>query len=371
MRKIAANIIFPVSSSPVKNAYLVVDNDGTIIDVVQYNQHEKEIAGLEYYSGILAPGFVNAHCHIELSHLKGKIEQGKGLGKFVKKVQQIRHEEISEVEKQIENTLKFQWSRGINGMGDLVNSAIGLELKKRSQVLMHNFIELFNEGQKSVEEVINKGKSVEQEFINYRMQSSITAHSIYGTNTELLHEIVKQSLDKSIASIHFLESQWETQVKPEKLINYILNFTNFEQILLVHNLYLKKEHLFLIKQKKELFHKLHWVLCPQSNLFIQNKLPNLNLIQDCTENICLGTDSLASNTQLSILDEMKTLTANFADISFSTLLKWATLNGAKALKMDAKLGSFEKGKKPGVLLISDYDFKGEKLSKEAYVTRLI
>ena len=72
-------------------------------------------------------------------------------------------------------------------------------------------------------------------------------------------------------------------------------------------------------------------------------------------NIVLGTDSLASNDQLSILDEMKTLQENFPDLELTTLLKWATINGAKALQMDKMLGGFEKGKQPGVVLIEAAD----------------
>ena len=68
-------------------------------------------------------------------------------------------------------------------------------------------------------------------------------------------------------------------------------------------------------------------------------------------NIVLGTDSLASNHQLSILEEMKTLQSHFPEIQTTSLLQWATLNGAKALQMDDIVGSFEKGKKPGIVLI--------------------
>lgn len=71
--------------------------------------------------------------------------------------------------------------------------------------------------------------------------------------------------------------------------------------------------------------------------------------------IVLGTDSLASNDQLSILEEMITLQANFPALGLTTLLKWATINGARALQMDKILGSFKKGKQPGVVLIEGAD----------------
>ena len=67
----------------------------------------------------------------------------------------------------------------------------------------------------------------------------------------------------------------------------------------------------------------------------------------------LGTDSLASNWSLSILNEMKTIRRHFPHIPLAEMLEWATLNGARALQMDDWLGSFEKGKKPGAVLVNE------------------
>ena len=89
--------------------------------------------------------------------------------------------------------------------------------------------------------------------------------------------------------------------------------------------------------------------------------------QDC--NIVLGTDSLASNDQLSILEEMKTLQKNFPDIALTEMLQWATINGARALQMDDQLGSFEKGKKPGIVLVEGLD--NTALSKISTAKRIL
>jgi cytosine/adenosine deaminase-related metal-dependent hydrolase len=70
-------------------------------------------------------------------------------------------------------------------------------------------------------------------------------------------------------------------------------------------------------------------------------------------NLVLGTDSLASNDQLSIMAEIKLLQQNFPHIMITEMLKWATSTGAKALKIEDTYGSFEKGKRPGVVLIGD------------------
>jgi cytosine/adenosine deaminase-related metal-dependent hydrolase len=86
-------------------------------------------------------------------------------------------------------------------------------------------------------------------------------------------------------------------------------------------------------------------------------------------NIILGTDSLASNHQLDILEEIKTIVKIFPGIETETLLKWATINGANALQMENEIGSFEKGKKPGIILIENTD--GEKISSASKIKRLL
>ena len=67
----------------------------------------------------------------------------------------------------------------------------------------------------------------------------------------------------------------------------------------------------------------------------------------------MGTDSLASNWSLSILDEIKTIRKYFPQVLLEEMLRWATVNGAMALNMQDDLGSFEKGKKPGVVLVDE------------------
>ncbi len=97
---------------------------------------------------------------------------------------------------------------------------------------------------------------------------------------------------------------------------------------------------------------LFFCLCPNANLYISGLMPDVNKFTRHNCNIVLGTDSLASNDQLSILEEIKTLHRHFPLLQLKDLLQWATINGAHALGIDKSFGSFEKGKKPGVVLIS-------------------
>ena len=93
MRKISATYIFPGNKPPLKNGILICDDDGKILELIDTGGQLTEQAGLEYYSGILVPGFVNTHCHLELSHLKRKIPEKKGFGEFIGAINQLRNQE--------------------------------------------------------------------------------------------------------------------------------------------------------------------------------------------------------------------------------------------------------------------------------------
>ena len=80
---------------------------------------------------------------------------------------------------------------------------------------------------------------------------------------------------------------------------------------------------------------------------------------------------MASNNKLSILEELKTIQKYYPTIPFEELIQWACYNGAKALDIDLEKGSFEKGKKPGVNLIENFDFENFKLTKNSCIKRII
>lgn len=123
---------------------------------------------------------------------------------------------------------------------------------------------------------------------------------------------------------------------------------------MVHNVFTSEQD---IQFSTSLFDQyeasLYFCLCPKANLYISNRLPDIDMLRQYKVNIVLGTDSLASNDTLCIFEEIKTISKNFPSIKLTEMLRWATINGAKALKIDDQFGSFEIGKKPGVVLIDD------------------
>ncbi|HKI88774.1 MAG TPA: amidohydrolase family protein [Draconibacterium sp.] len=397
VRKIAATYIFPGNRPPIKNGILICENDGTILEIQNPAGNLKEKYGLEFYSGILVPGFVNTHCHLELSHLNGKIEEKTGISDFVGAVNRLRNVEPETIEKEIFKHDRMMHAAGIAAVGDISNSVTSLESKKKSKIFYHTFVETFGFHPARAERAFEIALSVQNEFRKHGQTASIVPHSAYSVSKPLFDRIRENVVaEQSIVSIHNQESRGEAQFFKDgggsisyhfrhnlgidvshweptgksSLISVLPFLPGKNQLLLIHNTFTEKDDIeFLKKQRSP--EKTFWVLCPNSNLFIENQLPPISLFREEKLNICLGTDSLASNHQLSVLAEMITLQKHFPELSLEELVQWATINGARALKIENRYGSLETGKKPGINLIAGIDFKKMKLTGQSKVKRLV
>jgi cytosine/adenosine deaminase-related metal-dependent hydrolase len=397
VRKIAATYIFPVNQAPIKNGILVCDDNGTIVEVLDKGEHFCEEAGVEYYSGILVPGFVNAHCHLELSHLKDKISEKTGIGNFIGQINRLRNEGVDEIEKAIRLADSKMWATGTAVVGDIANSTLSIKTKLKSKIHYHTFVESFGFHPSRAEKSFEYAELVFNKFQENGLKASITPHSPYSVSEELFKKIkLKAKQDKSILSVHNQESMGEAEFYEKgtgPIANHLKNnlgidishwkpsgksslqstlnyFPPENQLLLVHNTFIGKTDLEVLKKRRSIKNT-YFVLCPNSNLYIENSLPPVSLFQNQGLIICLGTDSLASNHQLSVLNEMHTLQQAFPEIALDEIIQWATINGAKALNVQQTFGSFEKGKTPGVSLISGIDYKTMKLTEKCKVKRLI
>lgn len=397
MRKIAATYIFPLNQPPVKNGILTCNSDGTIVSISGNNEKFEEQSGTEFYSGILVPGFVNTHCHLELSHLKGKIEEKTGIGGFIGKINQLRNMETESVEKAIFSADRKMWSEGTMVVGDISNSPLTIDIKKESKIYYHTFIESFGFHPSRAERAFDYAQFVQVQFQVNQLSNSIVPHSPYSVSKQLFEKIKQNAIaEKSILTIHNQESESEDvfyksgagaiayhlsdnlgidishfiPTGKSSLISVLEQLPTNNQLLLVHNTFTKKEDLDELRKTRSM-ENTFFVLCPNSNLYIENQLPPISMFQKENLNLCIGTDSLASNHSLSVLDELITIQQNFPELKIEELLKWACLNGSKALNVEDKFGSFEAGKKPGVNLITGIDFKTMKLTEHSKVKRLI
>lgn len=388
LRYLSAHYVFPVTSPPLRYGILCVNDDGCVVDVIDTGGKLEEREKLEFYNGILVPGFVNAHCHLELSHLRNTIGPHGGLQDFISSIRNLRQaksETIFAAAKTADEEMK---RNGIVAVGDISNHAEILEVKRNSRIWYHTFIELFGLDGKRVQEIIAKAQFVKQEYSLSGMSASIAPHAIYSVSPALWEELYQSylTMPPQVITIHHQESSEEMGIylegKGELADSFRKNglLTNHQtpsknqiihclrqasRCLLVHNTFSTYHDLLQFASDPARF---YFVLCPRSNIYIQNHLPDLSVFTSpkFSRNVCLGTDSLASNTSLSILEEMKIIQQHAPEIPLEMLVQWASLNGASALGNN-NFGSFEKGKTPGVNLITGIDFDRMQLTDDSAV----
>ncbi|MDR2126579.1 MAG: amidohydrolase family protein [Prevotellaceae bacterium] len=381
MRKISANYIFPIHTQPIKNGVLTIDEVGKIVELSAFGDTGKDV---EFYDGIICPGFVNAHCHIELSHMKGVIPQHSGMTAFCKSVISYRHSDISEQMSAMYAADKLMENEGIVAVGDISNNDLSAQMKSDSRLIYHTFVETLNLNPCFAEENIAKARNIKQTFANKGLRVSITPHAPYSLSERLFELSVAEGNNSGIISIHNEESFDEMDVFAKKqgkmrdffgtdmdaflseydnplrrILKYIDSDTS---LLLIHNTHTNERDFQQVLTRNR---KPTWVLCPSSNLYIENHLPPIEMLRRKNAKIATGTDSLASNTNLSIIKELITVSDNFENIELNELLTWATVNGAEALGIEKQFGTFEKGKTPGIVLIDNINTKKMMLTSKS------
>jgi len=350
---------------------LMTSESGTIEEIVHVDEAGDDI---QVFSGILTPGFINCHCHLELSHMKGAIPERTGLIEFVTRVIKDRHYTDDQILSAIEEAESEMVSEGIVAVGDICNNTLTATQKSKGRIIYHNFIEasglLADMAEKRFERAVNLFNAYEKQNLP-GFSNSIVPHAPYSVSEELWKRIVHFPANK-LMTIHnqetksenelfidnrgeFLQFYKDLNVDPfvikssgkSSLQTYLQKFLSDQQLILVHNTYTSFDDVSFCASF-ERNGSIYWCLCPNANLYITGELPDLKLFD--TSRVVLGTDSLASNHQLSILAEMRALREHFSGIRIEQLLAWATINGAKALQLDNILGSFERGKKPGLVI---------------------
>lgn len=391
MKSFQADYIFPVCTPPVKNGIVTVDDLGRIVSVSgQDDLTERDTGPVEKLSGIICPGFINTHCHLELSHLKGKIEKGTGLINFIKNIQKYRNVEKAEMLEAALAADYEMYENGIVAVGDISNSGLTIPVKQQSKLYYHTFVEVFGFLPALAETIFKKALSLRNDF--RPLCCSITPHAPYSVSKELF-KLIKKGCEtgKNLISIHNQESEEENEFfrykkgafnnlyesfgidishfKPDNRssLQSVMPFlTSEQQILLVHNTFTNLKDIDFVKQCD---HKINWCFCPNANLYIENTVPKVELFIDQGFNITIGTDSLASNDGLSVLSEVLCLREKFPLISTASLIEWATLNGARYLGIDDERGTLEAGKTPGLNLLTCLD--GLNFTPETKVKRLV
>ena len=212
-RKLSANFIFDGESRVIRNGILTLDDAGRVVSLRQPGEGSREEAGVEFYNGILTPGFVNAHCHLELSHMKGRIEPGTGLPHFIAQVianRKAPHGNIEFAMKSADNAMRKE---GIVAVGDISNTDHSFAVKAGSAIRYHSFIELFGLGEGIANSLFTEGTHLaEKAGKEYGLSASLTPHSSYAVSETLFRKIAGSHANMRLPlSVHNQESKEENR----------------------------------------------------------------------------------------------------------------------------------------------------------------
>ncbi len=391
MKRFSSQFIFTNSGQTLRRGIITANDDGTIISVDDLDGSQEESRSVEFHNGIIIPGFVNCHCHLELSHLKGAIAEKKGLGEFLIQLQNIRNHDPEIILSSVISADNDLYSEGIELCADICNTPVTFSVKRKSRIRYINLLEVFGTDPGIADSRMNEIIRLSEDAVKSELTSFIVPHTVYSVSLPLFRLIKEKTVDNKITSIHFMETEGENSFvsdhsgpllesfakagmlpgelkTPESITSAILNeVTSSGTLILVHNTYADRETVKEIRKRNNIF----WCLCPNANLYIENKIPPVDLLISEGCSIVIGTDSLASNHKLSILSELKILQHHFPSVSLGELIRWATINGARALGEEQQYGKIEPGMKPGLLLLENLDLINLKLLPETTVTRLI
>lgn len=391
MIKYTADTIYTLDGPPLHDHVLIINPKGKIIAIEPSIDHDSTT--VNHVEGFIIPGLINTHCHLELSHMKGKISSGTGLIPFITDVVEKRSEESEAIFQAISDAEQEMVSGGIVAVGDISNVTDTFHQKSKGNLRYYTFVEYFDflQDKNALTSVNQYDKVYNLLKPNAGSKKAKVPHAPYTVSKTLFENIRPTDASIQTISIHNQEMIHENQLFQSKiggLVDFYKSFNikldQFDPIndtsihwalpkmnpihrtILVHNTICTSQDIQFAQQWSD---NIFWATCPNANLYIENRLPCYKLFMDENAKMTIGTDSLTSNWQLSILEEMKTISKYASYVPFETILKWATINGAMALGFENELGSISVGKTPGLLALNNNGRPG--FNSASTVKRLI
>ncbi|MBQ8500567.1 MAG: amidohydrolase family protein [Bacteroidales bacterium] len=393
IKRITASTVYVGEGfEPMRNGFVEYDDsDGTIVCVGQCPEGE------HVDDGALVPGFVNAHCHVELSHLHRKFVKGTGMAGFIDQINALRDWAGRDRKQElVKEWMDLMWRRGVSAMADISNDDSSFDIKAVHPLYTRTFLEVFGSEPEMCDGVMKEVKDLNAVADAAGIDAAPTPHSCYTMSPQLLSASAAAGLAKGWLSYHSQES-----LEEEDLIRYgsgamyenrkrsgmstppVTGGSSLEyfvgrlaeaapapydaHILLVHNVCLSQND---IDAARKVMNNVWWAICPLSNIFIHNALPPVPLMRANGLDIVIGTDSLSSNDDLDMVKEMLCIHENFPEVPMSEILSWACINGARFLSKDDLLGSISSGKRPGIVRISNIGADGH-LTADSVSERII
>lgn len=338
---------------------LVLDGDGRMADIISIQDAGE---GIRHIPGLIRPGFVNAHCHLELSHMKDVIPPHTGLVPFLLDVVGKREFPQEQIHQAVTDALDEMRDDGIVAVGDISNTDTTASFKASSGLHFHTFVEVLSFLEEKTPDRMHHYTEVLRSFLDKGAgPANLTPHAPYSVS-QLAFRMINDATENAIVSIHNQETPAEDELYRTgtgaflqlfrkfgiegspfpvtgfgSIRSYLPHFTKGQTLLLIHNSFMPLEDLQWAKQvAKQNGTKLVFCFCVNANLYIENTMPDILQFRDEDCQIVLGTDSYSSNWQLNVSAEIATIRERYPTIPVEEIYGWATLNGVDALNINTK-----------------------------------
>jgi len=343
--------------------------DGRIIQIHKTENLEKKFSAKKIFdaeSKIVMPGFINAHTHIPMTYFRGLADDLPLQEWLQNYIWPAEAKFVSE---------EFVYLAALHGEAELVKNGITMfndmyffpeqTAKAASKVgiraiVGQGIVDFPNANYKEPKQALDNAVKYQKEFANNELINfAIAPHSIYSCSPETL-QLASETAQKHnmLLHIHISETQKEVEdclkqhhKRPLKYLNDI-GFLD-SNVVIAHGIWVDEEELNILKEKD-----ISVAITTESNLKLASGFMPIKKYIEKGINLCLGTDGVASNNNLSILEEMdftakihKAYNKNPTILPSPEVVKMATLNSAKALRKESELGSLKVGKKADIILI--------------------
>jgi len=362
---IRARVVITMDGPSFENGAVAVSED-RIIDVGRFSEISKGHSGKELVDlgeQALLPGLINAHCHLDFTCLRGKIARQSSFTNWIRAINAEKarlspEDYVRSINQGFSEARRF-------GTTTIANLTGVPELVSQIQALLRTwwFAELIDvRDPRRVNEIVNLavGQLKSQEHWGLAPHAPFTASANLYRRCE---EIAQR--EGVLLTTHLAESSEEMsmfQACNGLLYHFLSEFgrdvgdcgggTPVEQFvgrlgeaslldwILVHVNEISENDLQALEK---LVIKSHLVHCPRSHAYFGHSPFRFQKLRELGFNICLGTDSLASNDDLSLFAEMRAFQKEFPEVSPEEILKMVTVNPARTLRQENSIGKIRRG----------------------------
>ncbi|HEY3121520.1 MAG TPA: amidohydrolase family protein [Vicinamibacteria bacterium] len=319
--------------------------------------------------GILMPGLVNAHCHLELSHLAGRIDRSGGFVDWVERLLAARaSEQPATVRAAAGEAIRSAQASGTVAVGDVSNRLAHLDLLEDSRLQAVVFHELIGWDPAAAESALAGAWPRSRGRVEVRL----AAHAPHSVSPALFEALRRRG---GPAAVHLAESEaestfiargdgaWRAFLERRGLGHVPFQPTGRTPVRYLEGLGILRAGLLAAHcvrvdaDDRRLLAEagVSVAVCPRSNRNLGVGLPPVESLLQAGVRVCLGTDSLASVDSLDLVDDMVALHRELPALEPRLIVEMATIRGAEALGLDRELGAIAPGRRAALAHASAAD----------------